>query len=82
VEVAIRKRGNSQGVLISKPILRQLGLQGMEDLQVLNGVSEIRAIKRKPREGWAGDARQLAQDEGGALVWPEFPNQGDEGLVW
>jgi antitoxin MazE len=82
MEVAIRKMGNSQGVLIPKPILAQLGLEGTADLQVLNGVIEIRPIKRNPREGWAEDARRLAQDEGGALVWPEFPNQGDEGLVW
>ena len=43
---------------------------------------EIRAIKRNPRAGWAEDARRVAQDEEGTLVWPEFPNQGDEGLVW
>lgn len=82
MEVAIRKMGNSQGVLIPKPILAQLGLEGTADLQVLNGVIEIRPIKRNPREGWAEDARRLAQDDDGALVWPEFPNQGDEGLVW
>ena len=28
MEVAIRKMGNSQGVLIPKPILAQLGLEG------------------------------------------------------
>ena len=82
MKVAIRKMANSQGVLIPKPILVQLGLEGTADLQVHNGVIEIRPIKRNPREGWTEDARRLAQDEDGALVWPEFPNQGDEGLVW
>ncbi|MEI7786087.1 MAG: AbrB/MazE/SpoVT family DNA-binding domain-containing protein [Betaproteobacteria bacterium] len=82
MEVAIRKMGNSQGVLIPKPILAQLGLKGTADLQVVNGVIEIRPIKRNPREGWAEDARRLAQQEEDALVWPEFPKQGDEGLVW
>jgi len=82
MEVAIRKMGNSQGVLIPKPILAQLGLEGKADLPVLNGVIEIRPVKRNPREGWAEHARRLPQDEDGALVWPEFPNQGDEGLVW
>lgn len=28
MEVAIRKMGNSQGVLIPKPILAQVGLEG------------------------------------------------------
>ena len=82
MKVAIRKMGNSKGVLIPKPILAQLGLEGTADLQVHNGVIEIRPIKRNPREGWAEDARRLAQDEDGALVWPEFPNQGDEGWAW
>lgn len=82
MEVAIRKMGNSQGVLIPKPLLAQIGLQGAADLQVRDGVIEIRAIRRNPREGWADDARRLAQAEGGALVWPELANQGDAELVW
>ena len=64
--------GNSQGVLISKPILAQIGLEGTADLQVRDGVIEIRAIRRNPREGWADDA----------LVWPELANAGDPELVW
>ena len=41
MEVAIRKMGNSQGVLIPKPILAQVGLEGSADLQVRDGVIEI-----------------------------------------
>ncbi len=82
MEVSIRKMGNSQGVLIPKPILAQLGLGGTADLQVRDGVIEIRAIRRNPREGWAHDARRLAAAEGDALVWPELANQGDDELVW
>lgn len=82
MEVAIRKMGNSQGVLIPKPILAQLGLEGRADLQVLDGVIEIRAVRRNPREGWADDARRLAQRGDDALVWPEVANAGDEDLVW
>ena len=82
MEVAIRKMGNSQGVLIPKPILAQLGLEGTADLQVRDGVIEIRAIRRNPREGWAEDARRLAGQGGDALVWPKVANQGDDELVW
>jgi antitoxin MazE len=82
VEVAIRKMGNSQGVLIPKPILNQIGLGGTADLQVRNGVIEIRAVRRNPREGWADDARRLAEQGGDALVWPEVTNEGDSELVW
>ena len=82
MEVAIRKMGNSQGVLIPKPILAQVGLEGTADLQVRDGVIEIRAIRRNPREGWADDARRLAEQGGSVLVWPEVANQGDEQLMW
>ena len=62
MEVTIRKMGNSQGVLIPKPILAQLGLEGTADLQVRDGVIEIRAIRRNPRAGWAEDAQRLAAE--------------------
>lgn len=82
MEVAVRKMGNSRGVLIPKPILAQVGLEGTADLQVRNGVIEIRAIHRDLRANWAADARRLAELGGDVLVWPELSNIGDEKLVW
>lgn len=74
--------GNSQGVLIPKPILAQVGLAGSADLQVRDGVIEIRPLQRNPREGWADDARRLADQGDDALVWPEVANAGDDRLEW
>jgi antitoxin MazE len=82
MEVAIRKMGNSQGVLIPEPILAQLGLEGAADLQVRDGVIEIRPVRRDPREGWAEDARHLAARGDDALVWPEFADEGDREPAW
>lgn len=82
MEVAIRKMGNSQGVLIPKPILAQVGLEGTADLQVRNGVIEIRAVRRNPREGWAEDARRIAEMGDDEPVWPEVANEADDELVW
>ena len=82
MEVAIRKMGNSQGVLIPKPILAQLGLEGTADMQVRDGVIEIRALRRNPREGWASDAQRIAGQGADGLVWPEVANEGDAELVW
>ncbi len=82
MKVAIRKMGNSQGVLIPKPILAQVGLEGTADLQVRDGVIEIRAIPPNPREGWADDAKRLAAQDDEGLVWPEVANEGDDTLVW
>ncbi|WP_395794516.1 AbrB/MazE/SpoVT family DNA-binding domain-containing protein [Aquimonas sp.] len=82
MEVTIRKMGNSQGVLIPKPILAQLGLEGTADLQVRDGVLEIRPVRRNPREGWAEDAKRVAAASDDSLVWPEVGNAGDDELVW
>jgi antitoxin MazE len=82
MQVTIRKMGNSQGILIPKPILAQLGLEGKADVQVRDGVIEIRPIQNNLREGWADDARRVAQDGHDALVWPEFGNQADADLIW
>jgi antitoxin MazE len=76
MEVVIRKMGNSQGVLIPKTILAQVGLEGLADLQVRDGVIEIRPLQRNPREGWADDARHVADAGDDGLVWPEIVNHG------
>lgn len=82
MQVAIRTMGNSKGVLIPKPILEQTGLLDAADLQVKNGVIEIRPLKRNPRDGWAADSQRIAQTGDDALVWPEFTNADDEDLKW
>lgn len=87
MQVAIRTMGNSKGVLIPKPILEQTGLLDAADLQVVNGVIEIRPIKRGLRDGWAADCVRLAEQEAleaqnAGLVWPEFANADDASLQW
>lgn len=82
MEVAIRKMGNSQGVLIPKPLLAQVGLEGTADLQVRNGVIEIRPVRRNPREGWAEDAQRVVNSGESALVLPEMSNEVDNDWVW
>ena len=82
MQVAIRTMGNSRGVLIPKPILEQTGLLDTADLQVKNGVIEIRPLKRNPREGWAADSQRIAQAGDDVLVWPAFANADDASLQW
>ena len=82
MQVAIRKMGNSQGVLIPKPFLVQVGFEDAADMQVKNGFIEIRPIKRNPREGWVKDSQRIALAGDDKLVWPEFSNEGDAELVW
>ena len=82
MQVAIRTMGNSRGVLIPKPILEQTGLLDTADLQVKNGVIEIRPLKRNPREGWAADSQRIAQAGDDVLLWPAFANADDASLQW
>jgi antitoxin MazE len=82
METTLRKMGNSQGVLIPKPIVAQLGLEGRVLLRVRGGVLEIRPARRNLRAGWADDAKRLAEAADDALVWPEFANADDSSLTW
>jgi len=82
MQVSVRKMGNSQGILIPKPILNQLGLTDVADLQVNGDVLEIRRAVRNPREGWAQDSARLAAAGDDALQWPEFGNGNDAALTW
>ena len=82
MEISIRKIGKSQVLLIPRSILAQVGIEDSADLQVRDGVIEIRAARRNPREGWAADARRLSGQCGDPLVWPELGNEGDADLVW
>jgi antitoxin MazE len=74
--------GNSQGVLIPKPILQQLGLVDEAEMIVEGNTLVLRRPKSAPRSGWAQAAKELAASGDDALVWPEFPNEGDSDLVW
>ena len=78
----IRNMGNSQGVLIPKPLLPQLGLGDTVDMQVRDGVIEIRPLKQNPREGWAQDSQRLAAAGADALVWRESDNDHAAHWVW
>ncbi len=82
MKVAIRAMGNSRGLLIPKPILEQTGLVDVADLQVVNGVIEIRPFKRHSRDGWAADSLRIAELEDDGLVWPEFDNDADSEVTW
>lgn len=74
--------GNSQGVLIPKPILAQLGLEDEVDMSVEDDALVIRKPQKKAREGWAEASQAVAAAGDDALVMGEFPNADDAELVW
>jgi antitoxin MazE len=78
----IRKMGNSQGVLIPKLFLQQVGLSDQAEMQVEDGALVLRPIKPKPRAGWAEASKAIAEAGDDALVLGEFANEGDAELQW
>jgi antitoxin MazE len=84
MKTAIRKMGNSQGVIIPKPLLTEIGAAANDhvDIKVENGRIVIAPLNCDPRAGWAEDSKRLAKAGEDSLVWPEFSNTGDENLEW
>ena len=82
MKTTIRKIGNSQGVVIPKPLLAQVGLEGEAEMTVESGALVLRKTTRPARTGWVAAARKVAEHGDDALVMPEFANEGDAALVW
>jgi antitoxin MazE len=84
VRGAVRKMGNSSGVIIPKPLLVEIGAKAGDDvdIQAEDGRIVIVPIERHPRAGWALDAAEIAAVGDDKLVWPEFGNADDEAIEW
>jgi antitoxin MazE len=82
VLTTIRRLGNSQGVLIPKPLLQQVGLVDQAEMLVEGDALVLRRPKAAPRTGWAEASRELAAAGDDGLVLPEFANEGDAELTW
>ena len=84
MRTALRKLGNSSGVIIPKSILAEVGIDIGDtiDLTLEEGRIVMAPIKQRPRAGWAEASREIAAAGDDALVWPEFGNVEDENLVW
>lgn len=82
MKAVIRKMGNSQGVLIPKPVLAQVGLESEAEMVIENGAIVLRKPRKKVREGWAEASRALAEAGDDQLAWPELGNESDRELKW
>ena len=82
MKTTIRRMGNSRGVIIPKPLLAQVGLEGEAEMVVEKGAIVIRKPKIKAREGWAEASKRIGSSRGAALAWPEFANEVDAELKW
>ena len=67
MKTKIVRIGNSQGVRIPKPLLREAGLDGEVTLRVQDGAILIEA-DRKPRDGWEEAAEKAAANQDDTLL--------------
>lgn len=82
MKISIRKMGNSQGVIIPKPLLAQAGLEDNAEMVVEDDAIVIRRPRGAIREGWAEASQAIAAAGDDGLVWPEFSNEDDTHLQW
>lgn len=82
LRVTIRQIGNSQGVVIPKPLLAQVGLEGEAEMTIEGDALVLRKPAKPERAGWAEAARRIAEHGDDALVMGEFGSEGDAELVW
>jgi antitoxin MazE len=84
MHVTIRQIGNSQGIVIPKPVLTQLGLSAEAGVEMV--IEGDALVLRRPasrvRAGWAEAARKIAEAGDDALVMDEFGSSADAELVW
>ena len=80
----IRKMGNSQGVLIPKPLLDEIGVRAGDpvDLRIKKGRLVIAPGRAGPRAGWAADSRALVETGEAGRLSPAPADKRDPGGPW
>jgi antitoxin MazE len=82
MKILIRQLGNSQGVLIPKPLLAQVGLKTEATITVEKGALVLRKPAKGARSGWAVAAARIAALQDDQLVLGDFANDDDAALKW
>lgn len=81
---AVRKLGNSSGVIIPKSLLAEIGVSAGDAVDVTTDAGRIvlTPVPQHARTGWAEASQAIAAAGDDALMWPEFPNADDKDLAW
>jgi len=82
MKTTIRQIGNSQGIVIPKPLLAQIGLEGEAEMTIEGDALVLRKPSKPVRSGWAEASKKLADANDDALVLGEFSNADDADLTW
>ena len=83
---ALRKMGNSTGLIVPKTVLREAGVESGTtlDLTVENGRIIASPVRDHPRAGWAeaADAIAAAPEPADEAAWRGFAHAEDADLTW
>jgi antitoxin MazE len=85
MQTALRKMGNSVGMIVPKAILKELGATAGTQMDVRVEEGKVVATPlRHPREGWAEAAAAVAaaEEDPDEALWQGFGNEGDDELTW
>ena len=82
MKTTIRQIGNSQGIVIPKPMLAQIGLEGEAEMTIEGDALVLRKPSKPVRSGWAEASKKIADENDDSLVLGEFSNADDADLAW
>ncbi len=86
MQSALRKMGNSTGLIVPKAMLRAAGVESgtVLDLAVEDGRIIASPVRAGPRAGWAEPAAEVGAVPLSAneAAWLGFGNEGDAELTW
>ncbi|RVT41845.1 AbrB/MazE/SpoVT family DNA-binding domain-containing protein [Sphingobium algorifonticola] len=85
MQTALRKMGNSTGMILPQSILKEIGATSgaKMDVQVQDGKLIITPVVEAPRAGWADSAADVsAHQDRESEAWLSFGNADDADLTW
>lgn len=85
MRTALRKMGNSTGMIVPKSILRELGLESGATLELRVELGELaaRPVVNVTRPGWAEAAARIGDaHDPESESWLGVPVEGDAHLEW
>ncbi len=85
MRTALRKMGNSTGMIVPAALLTEIGISSGAALEIAveDGRLVVTPVRGNGREGWAAEAEAAAREETEEeREWRAFGNEGDADLTW
>ncbi len=83
MQTALRKMGNSTGLIVPRALLGEIGVKtgSAMELRVEDGKLIATPVETPVRAGWT-DAAAAIESENAAAEWRDFANEDDADLTW